>query len=73
MRVKELCGDPGVCHRLRELGFCEYTEVCKLSHGSALICRTSGSKIVLSKRLAKNIIVEKVESENTNPQDHLVK
>ncbi len=63
LRVKELCGDPGVCHRLREMGFCEYTEICKLSQNGALICRMpSGTRMMLSNRLAKNILVESIDT-----------
>ena len=60
VRVKELCGDPAVCQRLREMGFCEYAEICKVAQSEALICRLHKGKIVLSKRLAENILVEAI-------------
>lgn len=63
MRVKALLhGEPGVCQRLREMGFCEFAEIRKVSQGSALICRVCGVNVALSKYLAKNIIVEPIEA-----------
>ena len=61
VRVKELLGEPSMCHRLRELGFCEYAEVCKVAAGEALICHVCGVRVILSKRLAENIVVEAVD------------
>ena len=58
VRVKAIQGEPAVCQRLREMGFCEYAEVCKVAESGALICRICGSHVVLSKGLAKNILVE---------------
>ena len=62
VRVKALQGEPAVCQRLREMGFCEYAEVKKVSQSGACICQVCGShvKVALSKYLAKNILVEAV-------------
>ncbi len=60
VRIKELCGEPGVCQRLREMGFCEYAEICKVAQGEALICRISSGRVILSERLAENILVESI-------------
>ena len=60
VRVKELCGDPNVCQRLREIGICEFAEICKISQNHALICRLHNERIVLSKQLAENILVESI-------------
>ena len=62
VRIKALNAEPAVCQRLREMGFCEFAEVRKVSHGSALICRVCGVKVALSKYLAKNIVVETIHS-----------
>ena len=63
MRVKALVHDePAVCQRLREMGFCEFAEIRKVSHGSALICHVCGVNVALSKYLAKNILVEPIET-----------
>ena len=61
VRVKELRGEPAVCQRLREMGFCEFAEVCKVAQSGAMICRICNSKVILSKRLGKNIVVEAVD------------
>lgn len=61
VRIKELCGDPTVCQRLREMGVCEYAEICKIAQNSALICSLHNGRIVLSKNLAENILVESLE------------
>ena len=62
VRIKALNAEPAVCQRLREMGFCEFAEVRKVSQGSALICRVCGVKVALSKYLAKNIVVETIQS-----------
>ena len=62
VRIKALNAEPAVCQRLREMGFCEFAEVRKVSQGSALICRVCGVKVALSKYLAQNIVVETIHS-----------
>ncbi len=57
-RVKELRGEPAVCQRLREMGFCEYAEIHKVSQSNALICKICDSRVALSKTLAQSIIVD---------------
>ena len=61
VRIKALNAEPAVCQRLREMGFCEFAEVRKVSQGSALICRVCGVKVALSRYLAKNIMVETIQ------------
>ena len=61
VRIKALNAEPAVCQRLREMGFCEFAEVRKVSQGSALICRVCGVKVALSRYLAKNIVVETIQ------------
>lgn len=60
VRIRELCGEPGVCQRLREMGFCEFAEICKVAQGEALICRIANGRVILSERLAENILVESI-------------
>ncbi|MEI6871066.1 MAG: FeoA family protein [Verrucomicrobiota bacterium] len=61
-RLRILClnGSSQECARLRELGFCEYSEVCKLTDGSALLCRLSGSRLALGRELGARILVEPI-------------
>lgn len=66
VRVKALKAEPAVCQRLREMGFCEFAEIRKVSHGSALICHVCGVKVALSQYLAKDILVETIDSPSRN-------
>ena len=61
VRIKELRGEEEVCQRLREMGFCELAEICKVAHHNGLICRVCDGKVALSKGLADNIVVESVD------------
>ncbi len=61
VRIKALQGEPSMCQRLREMGFCEFAEVRKISQSGSLICHVCGSKVALSKYLAKNILVERID------------
>lgn len=57
-RVVALNGCHGTCHRLREMGFCENAQVTKISKGGSTICTVCGSRVALSRKLAKSIVVE---------------
>jgi len=56
--IECLHGEEGVCQRLREMGFCESSVVQKLADSGALICKVCDAKVVISKKLAENIIVK---------------
>ena len=60
LRVRDLKSNPSVCQRLREMGFCEFAEIHKIADNGALICHVCGSRVALSRRLGKEIIVEPV-------------
>lgn len=60
MRIECIQGEEGVCHRLREMGFCESSVVEKIAQSGSLICRVCDSKVIISRSLAKNIIVNDV-------------
>lgn len=57
-RVCELDGGSEVCQRLREIGFCESAVVEKVSGQHTLLCQLCGTRIALSDRAAKHIVVE---------------
>ena len=59
-KIECLQGEEGVCQRLREMGFCESSVVEKIADSGALICKVCDSKVVISKKLAENIIVQGV-------------
>lgn len=48
------------CQRLRELGFSESTEVCKIAQGAAIICSLYGTRLAIGKSLGKLVLVEPV-------------
>lgn len=56
--IECLRGEPSICQRLREMGFCESSVVHKLADSGALICKVCEAKVIISKRLANNIIVK---------------
>lgn len=57
-RVVALNGCQGTCHRLREMGFCENAQITKISKGGSTVCTVCGSRVALSRKLAKSIVVE---------------
>jgi len=56
-RIKELLASPELCHRLKEMGFCENREITVIS--KSLICEVCNAKIGLCPKLAERILVEK--------------
>ena len=62
LRVVGLRANSPECLRLRELGFCESAEVCKVTDGSALICQVRGVRLAIARTLGADVIVERIES-----------
>lgn len=60
VRIECIHGDEHTCHRLREMGFCEQSVVEKVAQSGALICKVCDTKVIISKKLAENIIVNDV-------------
>lgn len=58
LKVFRLDGQPALCNRLREMGFCEDAEVRVISNTGVYICQVCGSKVGLSRQLAESIQVE---------------
>ncbi|NCW27208.1 MAG: ferrous iron transport protein A [Verrucomicrobia bacterium] len=61
VRVRSLECAPGTCQRLREMGFCENALVRKIRGGADLVCWVCGTRVALSARLARQILVEHVD------------
>ena len=59
VRVHKLEAHPALCNRLRELGFCELSEIKILRNAGSLLCQVCGSRVCISKQLADSILVEK--------------
>jgi ferrous iron transport protein A len=57
VRVERIEGQPAVCHRLREMGFCETAVVQVLNNSGALLCQVCGARVCLSSKLAESIFV----------------
>lgn len=64
--IQCLRGEEGVCRRLREMGFNESSVVEKVADSGALICKICDTKIIISKKLAENIVVEDVGGNGRN-------
>lgn len=56
--VERLEGTESICRRLREVGFCEKAEIKLLSRGGQMICSVCGTRLALSRKLAKKIWVK---------------
>lgn len=60
LRIKAICSDCPECVRLRELGFCEMAEFCKLREGGAIICSLYGMRVAIGRELSTHVQVERV-------------
>ena len=56
LQVEVLSGS--ACERLRELGFCEQSQVRKLAGGRNLICSVCGTRLAISRELAEHVLVK---------------
>jgi ferrous iron transport protein A len=59
-KVWALEGEPNLCSRLREVGFCESASVEKVSGTDTVLCQLCGTRIALSSGAAVHIVVEPV-------------
>lgn len=62
-RIEALRGEDGVCQRLREMGFSESATVEKIADSGALVCKVGDARVVISRKLAENIMVREVSQE----------
>ncbi|MEQ1860185.1 MAG: FeoA family protein [Chthoniobacteraceae bacterium] len=63
LRVIDLKRDCATSDRLRELGFCESAEVCKVvAQRGACICLLAGTRVALGRDLAAHVLVERVRA-----------
>ena len=60
-KVSQLDGDPNLCARLREIGFCESAVIERISGERTLICQVCNTRIALSDKAAKHILVERLQ------------
>jgi Fe2+ transport system protein FeoA len=60
LRILALVACSEDCLRLREMGFCESSEVRKLADGSAILCSLYGVRLALGRELGARVLVEPV-------------
>ena len=60
-KVSALDGDPNLCARLREIGFCESAVIQRISGERTLLCQVCNTRIALSDRAARHILVERIQ------------
>ncbi|MGB0774771.1 MAG: FeoA family protein [Akkermansiaceae bacterium] len=61
LRIRQLSqDDTSTCRKLREIGFCEEMEICKISNGRNMVCSVCGTRLVLNQKLADKVLVEMV-------------
>ena len=60
LKIVNLRKDSPATARLRELGFCESTEVCKVADHGACICVLMGTRVAIGPELASHVFVERV-------------
>src|SRR5258708_39240261 len=63
VRVRQLCANPELAGRLREIGFCEDRIIKLLTSHSNIICLVCNTRLALSPQLAQAILVEPVSGE----------
>ena len=57
VELEETAEESKTVKQLREMGFCEKLKVTKLSNGRNIICVTCGTKLVLNRKLADQVMV----------------
>lgn len=60
LRIVRLREDCDASQRLREMGFCETAEVCKLADSGVCLCMLRGSRVAIGRDLARDVLVERV-------------
>jgi ferrous iron transport protein A len=60
LKIVTLRKDSPATARLRELGFCESAEVCKVADRGACICVLMGTRVAIGPELASHVLVERV-------------
>lgn len=60
LRITALRQDSSASFRLRELGFCESAEICKLADHGTCLCLLMGMRVAIGRDLAAEVLVERV-------------
>ena len=62
VQIDHIEGNQYECERLREMGFCEKSQIQKISQCGAYLCRVCGSRVAIGQELAEKIFVEEQSS-----------
>lgn len=62
LKIVDVRRDVAEASRLRELGFCESAEVCKLADAAACICVLMGTRVAIGRELAAHVMVESISA-----------
>lgn len=62
MKIASLCGQS--CIKLREVGFCEGLDICKLKNDQNIVCDVCGIRYAISEDLSDNIELSESQSQN---------
>lgn len=60
LRITAVGRDSAAVNRLRELGFCESAEICKVADSGPCLCVLMGARVAISRDLAREVRVERV-------------
>lgn len=58
LRITAVRQDSSATLRLRELGFCESAEVCKVADHGTCLCLLMGMRVAIGRDLAERVMVE---------------
>lgn len=53
--IKNITGE--YCIKLREIGFCEGLDLCKISENKCILCSICGARYAISKKLSSSIVL----------------
>lgn len=60
LEIVDVKSDSSAATRLRELGFCESNEVCKVMDRGACICLLMGVRVAIGPELASQVVVKRI-------------
>jgi len=60
LRITAVGRDSAAVNRLREIGFCESAEICKVADSGTCLCLLMGMRVAISRDIARSVRVERV-------------
>jgi Fe2+ transport system protein FeoA len=62
LRITAVRQDSSATNRLRELGFCESAEICKVADNGTCLCMLMGMRVAIGRDLAESVFVERISN-----------